>query len=63
MARSNAPQTGDQEIVGLIPAGSGFSLEEIDHEIFSMVILSLQLLQEVHVSFWQKNVHKFWLTA
>ena len=29
VAQSDAPPTGDQEIVGLIPAGSG-----IDHEIF-----------------------------
>ena len=49
--------TGDQEVAGLIPVGSGnILLVEIDHEIFSMVILSLLLIQEF-VSFWQKNVN------
>ena len=37
---------------------------EIDHEIVSTVILSLSLTQErAVVNFWQKNVHKYWLTA
>ena len=51
------------------PGGRGFnhrrgrqhSFAEIDHEIFSTVILSLPLIQEgqlsVVVSFWRKNVH------
>ena len=45
------------------PGGRGFnprrgrqhSFVEIDHEIFSTVIISLPLIQEV--SFWRKNVH------
>ena len=37
---------------------------EIDHEIFSMVILSLSSDSRRAVfSFWQKNVHKYWLSA
>ena len=49
------------------PEGRGFdpgrgqqhSFMEIDHEIFSTVILSLPLIQEGQsvVSFWRKNVH------
>ena len=50
------------------PGGRGFnprrgrqhSFVEIDHEIFSTVILSLPLIQEGQlsvVSFWRKNVH------
>ena len=40
------------------------SLVEIDHEIFSMVILSLpQILRRAVFSFCRKNVHKYWLTA
>ena len=37
---------GDQEVAGSTPAGSANSFMEIDHEIFSMVILSLSLIQE-----------------
>ena len=47
------------------------SFVDIDHEIFSMVILSLLLIQEGQlsvsaiVSFWQKNVHNtdYWVTT
>ena len=35
---------------------------EIDNEIFSTIILFLPLIQDGQVSFWQKNVHKYWLT-
>ena len=39
--------TGDQEVVGSTPRrGRQHSFVEIDHEIFSMVILSLPLIQE-----------------
>ena len=39
--------TGDQEVAGSIPAQVGNILfVEIDHGIFSMVILSLPLIQE-----------------
>ena len=37
--------TGDQEVAGSTPAEV-----EFDHEIFSMVILSLQLIQEEQLS-------------
>ena len=39
--------TGDQEVAGSTPAEVGNILfMEIDHEIFSTVILSLRLIQE-----------------
>ena len=46
MAQSDARPTGDEEAAGSIPAGSGNSLSWIDHEIFSVVIFSLPLIQE-----------------
>ena len=43
--------TGDQEIAGSIPAECRqHSFVEIDHEIFSTVILSLPLIQEGQLS-------------
>ena len=47
--------TGDQEVAGSIPAEVGNILSwrlivEIDHEIFSTVILSLPLIQEGQLS-------------
>ena len=39
------------------------SLVEIDHEIFSAVIISSADSRKAVASFWQKNVHKYWLTA
>ena len=43
--------TGDQEVAGSTPAEVGNILfVEIDHEIFSMVILSLPLIQEGQLS-------------
>ena len=43
--------TGDQEVTGSIPAeGRQHSFVEIDHEIFSTVILSLSLIQEGQLS-------------
>ena len=42
---------GDQEVAGSIPAGVGnIFFVEIDHEIFSTVILSLPLIQEGQLS-------------
>ena len=42
------------------PPGRQHFFVEIGHEIFSMVILFLPLIQERQfVSFWQKNVHKY----
>ena len=49
VAQLYACLTGDQEVASLI--------------IFSMIILSLMLIQERQMSFWQKHVHKYWLTA
>ena len=43
--------TGDQEVAGSIPRrGWQHSFVEIDHEIFSTVILSLPLIQEGQLS-------------
>ena len=41
---------GDQYVAGSTPAGPATYLVEIDHEIFSAVILSLPLIQEVQLS-------------
>ena len=38
--------TRDQEVVGSTPQGRQHSFMEIDHEIFSTVILSIPLIQE-----------------
>ena len=51
--------------------GSGFdpcrgwqhSFVEIDHEIFSMVILSIPLIQEGQLSVLAKECAQYWLTA
>ena len=45
-------QTSDQEVAGSTPApiGRQHSFVEIDHEIFSTVILSLPLIQEGQLS-------------
>ena len=42
--------TGDQEVAGSTPAEVGNSFVEIDHEIFSTVILSRPLIQEGQLS-------------
>ena len=43
--------TGDQEVAGSTPRpGRQHSFVEIDHEIFSTVILSLPLVQEGQLS-------------
>ena len=42
--------TGDQEVAGSTPAEVAHSFVEIDHEIFSTVILSLPLIQEERLS-------------
>ena len=43
--------TGEQEVTGLIPAGSG------------NMILIMEYSRRAVVSVWQKNVHKYWLTS
>ena len=53
VAQLDARPTGDQEVAGSTPAdrrGRQHSFVEIDHEIFSTVILSLPLIQEGQVS-------------
>ena len=53
------------------PGGHGFdprqrgqhSFVEIDHEIFSAVILSLLLIQEGQMQFLAKECAQYWLTA
>ena len=51
MAQLNARPTGDQEVVGSTPRrGRQHSFMEIDREVFSMVILSLLLIQEGQLS-------------
>ena len=52
---ADARLTGDQEVVGLTPAGSATFFVEIDHEMFSMVILCLPLFKKS--GSWQWNVH------
>ena len=47
VAQSAARPTGDQEVAGSTTAGSAHSFVEIDHEIFSTVILSFPLIKEV----------------
>ena len=47
VAQSDVGPTGDQEVAGFIPAGSGnFFPGEINGEIFSTVILYIPLIQE-----------------
>ena len=50
MAQLDALPTGDQEVVGSIPPVRQHSFLEIDHEIFSLVIFSLLLIQEGQLS-------------
>ena len=52
MARLDAHPTGDQKIAGSDPPPRGrqHSFVEIGHEIFSIVILSLLLIQERQLS-------------
>ena len=51
MAQLDARLTGDQKVARSTPPGRKHSFMEIDHEIISMVILSLLLFQE-----WQLSV-------
>ena len=50
VAQLDACLTGDQEVAGSTPPSRQHSFMEIDHEIFSMVILSLPLIQEGQLS-------------
>ena len=50
MAHLDARPTGDQEVAGYPRQGRQHSFVEIDHEIFSTVIISLPLIQERQLS-------------
>ena len=50
MAQSDARPTADQEVAGSSPCPvRQHSFMEIDHEIFTIVILSLPLIQGGHL--------------
>ena len=56
--------TGDQEVAGSTPLrGWQHSFMEIDHEIFSAVILSLPLIQEGQLSVSGERMHNTGLNA
>ena len=50
VALLDAHPTVDQDFVGSTPRGQQHSFREIDHEIFSTVILSLPLIHEGQLS-------------
>ena len=50
MAQLDVLPTGNQEVVGSTPTSWQHFFVEINHEIFSMVILSLSLIQEGQLS-------------
>ena len=50
MAHLDARPTSGQEIAGSTPARSAYSFVEIEHDIFSMVIISPPLIQEGQLS-------------
>ena len=62
MAQSDARSTGDQEVAGSIRVRK-HSFVEIDHEYFLRIFSASADLRRAVVSFWQKNVHKYWLSA
>ena len=63
MAHLDVP-TGDQEVGSSTPRrGRQHLFVEIDHEIFSMVILSLLLIQRGNCQFLAKECAQYWLTA
>ena len=59
MAQLDARPTDVQEVAGSIPPGRQHSFVEIDHEIFSTIILSLLLIQEGQLSVSGEH----WLTT
>ena len=60
MAQLDVCLTGDHDGPLL---GRQYSVMEIDHEIFSMVIRSLPLIQEGSCQFLEKECAQYWLTA
>ena len=63
MTQLDARPTGDQEVVGSTPAGSGNILSwRFDHGIFSTVFRSLPLIQEGQLSVTgERMCKKYWL--
>ena len=59
MAQFVACPTGDQEVMGLTPPSRQHSGMEIEHEISSVVILCLLLIQEGQ--FFAKECAQYWL--
>ena len=60
----DAQPIDDQEVAGSIPVGSGNILwEDWSWNIFYSQSLPSADSRTVVVSFWGKNVHKYWLTA
>ena len=58
MAQLDARPTGDKEVAGSTPAEIGnIFFVEIDHEIFSTVILSLRWFKKGSCQFLAKNAH------
>ena len=56
MPQSHACPTGDQEVAGLNPSWIW------QHSLYGHSLSSADP-RRVVVSFWQKDVHKYWLTA
>ena len=64
VAQLDARPTGDQEFAGSTQPSRQHSFVEIDHEIFSSVILSLPLIQEEQISVsGERMCTVYWLTA
>ena len=62
MAQLDVHLTDDQEVAGSTPPGQQHSFVEIDHEIFSTVILSLPLIQEGQLLVLVKECAQYSLT-
>ena len=56
VAQLDVLPTGDQEVAVSVPLDRQHSFVEIDHEIFSTVILSLHLIQEGQLSVSSKRM-------
>ena len=64
MAQSDVHPTGDQEVMGSIPTSSGnILLLRLIMKYFLRSFSSFTDSRRAVVSFWRKNVHKYWLTA
>ena len=63
VALSDSRPTGDQEVAGSTTAGWQHSFIKIDHEIFSMVILTLPLIKKGSCQFVAKEYAQYCLTV